>query len=461
MAYINPKTDYKDGDILYGSDLNASNEVTKKGVDDNYDRIKKLEVSSEQYDLDITDLKNGNMPIASKDNRGFVKIGANLNIDENGKLDAKDPYVLPIASSEIIGGVSLGDNIQRSENGKIRVNGVKGSKNIAVVEQDGDYYISYTGASFNKIIVDQLPEVGEEDAIYLVKKATDGASDIYDEYMWINGLWNPIGTSDTDLSNYYRKEEINELLSKKADDSDIVKEVAVSLTQPSDPNVTIWIDESDNGEVFDPQTVYKKTEINNLLSTLENNLTDYVDEELKNIDTEIPIASADVLGGIKIGENLEITEEGILNAIASSPYFEGTSSNPVYLNKLGYGTFVTKGHYSPREGTSTYSGSLNVWFLTPTNSMYLKLSNSDTIVVSGKNFNYSTAILGNQYSVLSPSQAASFYISKPIDNLTSTSTNQPLSANQGKALKALIDANKTYVDTAIAEAIGGVENGSY
>lgn len=47
MAYINPKNDYKDGDILYGIDLNASNDVIKAGVDDNFDRIQGLAESKQ------------------------------------------------------------------------------------------------------------------------------------------------------------------------------------------------------------------------------------------------------------------------------------------------------------------------------------------------------------------------------------------------------------------------------
>ena len=47
MGYIQPKTDYKDGEVLYGIDLNASNEVIKSGVDDNFDRIQGLEESKQ------------------------------------------------------------------------------------------------------------------------------------------------------------------------------------------------------------------------------------------------------------------------------------------------------------------------------------------------------------------------------------------------------------------------------
>lgn len=47
MSYIQPKVDYKDGDVLHGIDLNASNEVIKAGVDDNFDRIQGLETEKQ------------------------------------------------------------------------------------------------------------------------------------------------------------------------------------------------------------------------------------------------------------------------------------------------------------------------------------------------------------------------------------------------------------------------------
>ena len=63
MAYIDPKRDYKDGEILYGIDLSASNEVIKAGVDDNFDRIRglqntKQDVINESNKLDYSLLDN-------------------------------------------------------------------------------------------------------------------------------------------------------------------------------------------------------------------------------------------------------------------------------------------------------------------------------------------------------------------------------------------------------------------
>ena len=58
--------------------------------------------------------------------------------------------------------------------------------------------------------------------IYMIRNTTTSGDNIYDEYMYINNLWELIGTSATDFSNYYTKTEIDTLLSGKANDSDVL-----------------------------------------------------------------------------------------------------------------------------------------------------------------------------------------------------------------------------------------------
>ena len=90
---------------------------------------------------------------------------------------------------------------------------------------------TYSQAQINKLlasvnkpafeVVDVLPESGEQNVIYLVKKDTSSEqNDVYDEYVWIadeDGMshWEHIGSTAVDLSNYYTKSEITALLNNQ------------------------------------------------------------------------------------------------------------------------------------------------------------------------------------------------------------------------------------------------------
>lgn len=64
---------------------------------------------------------------------------------------------------------------------------------------------SVTGISFE--VVDSLPSTGESGKIYLVAHA-HGAKDQYDEYIYYNGAWEKIGSTDIDLSNYWNMDNL-------------------------------------------------------------------------------------------------------------------------------------------------------------------------------------------------------------------------------------------------------------
>ena len=70
-------------------------------------------------------------------------------------------------------------------------------------------------------VVDALPSTGETAIIYLVPLADPETQNIYDEYMWIGGAWEHIGSTKTDLSDYYTKEETDAKLDTKANASNV------------------------------------------------------------------------------------------------------------------------------------------------------------------------------------------------------------------------------------------------
>lgn len=52
------------------------------------------------------------------------------------------------------------------------------------------------------LVVDELPETGADNTIYLVPKSTSKTNNYYDEYMYISNAWELIGDTEIDLSNY-------------------------------------------------------------------------------------------------------------------------------------------------------------------------------------------------------------------------------------------------------------------
>ena len=64
--------------------------------------------------------------------------------------------------------------------------------------------ISYVGShsSFRTEVVQNLPNEGEANVLYLVVKTANGQYDTHDEYIWINNTWENIGKQVVDMSSF-------------------------------------------------------------------------------------------------------------------------------------------------------------------------------------------------------------------------------------------------------------------
>ena len=84
------------------------------------------------------------------------------------------------------------------------------------------------GLGFDVEVVESLPATGASKTIYLVPKATSGASDIYDEYLYNEG-WEKIGNTQIDLSGYVDSATISHIWSGTQAQYDLL-EVKLSNT---------------------------------------------------------------------------------------------------------------------------------------------------------------------------------------------------------------------------------------
>ena len=125
-----------------------------------------------------------------------------------------------------------------------------------------DYVNSLTGTNgLSYEIVGALPETPEASKIYLVT-ADEDIGDIYDEYMWINEAWERIGSTSTDLSHYYTKEEIDNKTNT------INQSITAAV---SDINIlNTWVNTQFDPDVRDIIDAEVSQDITNLTTTVNN-----------------------------------------------------------------------------------------------------------------------------------------------------------------------------------------------
>ena len=64
-------------------------------------------------------------------------------------------------------------------------------------------------SGFHAEIVSELPASGQSNVLYLLAKSSAASGDGYDEYLYINGAWELIGSTDIDLSGYVQASEMH------------------------------------------------------------------------------------------------------------------------------------------------------------------------------------------------------------------------------------------------------------
>ena len=78
-------------------------------------------------------------------------------------------------------------------------------------------------SGFHAEIVSELPETGKTNILYLVAKSTAASGDGYDEYLYINGAFERVGSTDIDLSGYVKASEMHAITNTEI--TDIVNQV--------------------------------------------------------------------------------------------------------------------------------------------------------------------------------------------------------------------------------------------
>lgn len=307
-----------------------------------------------------------------------------------------------------------------SDNGDLSWTNDKGKENPPTVNIAGP-----PGApgAVKMQVVDTLPDVGETDTIYLVKKNNPGEQNLYDEYVYTETSgWEHIGDTSVDLTDYYTKEEADKKIeglytlsiksldgsspfTMQADEkikmSNIINDAYQKglrtiglLLYTKDGNRSIFTNMWRTSLQSKPTTVkflglattdglnYKVTSLlfqadgawtNDVFSCTggtswwtdeiriaswsdvltKTNSTSYTPTDNYNPATKkyvddnkytLPVASAETLGGIKLGEGLSADENGVVSA-SSSGLLNDTIRVIKLPNNLGFNPYFSGGLY--------------------------------------------------------------------------------------------------------------------
>lgn len=199
----------------------------------------------------------------------------------------------------------------------------------------------------------------DNDIIKVISDETVGGATTY--YRWENSEWIYIGAEgpyytknetnallnqkldvdalDNALEDYYDKTETDALLADKADVVDLAdkqdKLIAgdnITIDQATNVISTI-VPSLDN--YYTKQETYSQSEVDGLISDVEGDIPTSTSQLINDSGflTTLPIATSQLLGGVKVGSGLSITPDGTLSADAQNIDIDDSlstaSTNPV------------------------------------------------------------------------------------------------------------------------------------
>lgn len=90
------------------------------------------------------------------------------------------------------------------------INSSSTNETVSTSKSVFDYVISMlASAGFKPVKVTELPKVGSDRVLYLLPKDDLLSGNLYDEYLWIDGAYELVGTTAVDLSNYATQSDLS------------------------------------------------------------------------------------------------------------------------------------------------------------------------------------------------------------------------------------------------------------
>lgn len=149
--------------------------------------------------------------------------------------NSKKSILIPYANTKSAGLMSTADKqkLDGIKNGANKITKLSELENDKTFKTESEIQSMIEKASsLKKEVVTSLPTAGKDDVIYLVKDDKGKDNNNYLEYLWLNGKYELIGSTQVDLSGYAKQEDI--LASKIIDKYVLTKDFRTALNDDQD-----------------------------------------------------------------------------------------------------------------------------------------------------------------------------------------------------------------------------------
>nr|DAW45504.1 MAG TPA: tail collar domain [Caudoviricetes sp.] len=490
MSRVSLKTDYIDGQILYGDDLNTNNKVIQLGVNDNQDQIDKLS-RDKANSTDIIELKE---QVANKADKDYVDEELDKKVDGayvdnqlalkadkselNNKADksevaakADTSYVnaqlaTKANTSDLANKADIDDLATKADRSyvdtqlktKADVSALTSKADTSYVDQqlankaNTSDLANKTDRSYvdNQLALkaDKSSLAAKADTSYVNEQLATKANTSYVDLQLetkadVSALTSKADTSyvDEQLETKTDKTYVDNQLALKADKSSLAAKVDKTYvdSQLATKADTTYVNEQLETKA-DKSTI---GDLSSLQTSSKDNLVNAINEAASS--KQIPIASSNTLGGIKVGANLEIEEDGTLNATGGGTG-GGTSDYNELSNIPTINGIKIKGTLVSDDLNLVSKEDLNTELATKADTSYV-----DQQLATKANTSYVDSQLETKADISSLlDKADTAYVNEQLTvKADKTYVNSQLETKADKSSLAA-KVNKTYVDSQLA-----------